>query len=305
MQLCKFLIVFSLLFTFPLSAQDIIVKHLKGTNIFKSVPKRVVVLGNGSLDVLDNLGITPVGTPHSLLPEHLQKYRLSTENTGTVAEPNFETIFTLKPDVIIAENRMLTLHDKLNQIAPTVMFYVDSAQYWSDTKKNWRMLGSLFSKQNEIEAFITQTQVKIDSVAHHNKNIQLKALALMNNGNSVAMFNKGSRFSLIFDEFGFAEASSNNIAPIKGHHGNLVSFEYIADAKPQVMFVMDRQQAIGKSSGKAKILFDNPLVYSTPASQNCKLIFINSNAWYITAGGITATQMMIEDVKKVFSSPCN
>lgn len=285
----------------PLSAQEIVVNHLKGSSSFKNVPKRIVVLGNGSLDVLDRIDIQPVGAPHSLLPPHLEKYRATTTNTGTVAEPNFEAIFTLKPDVIIAENRMLTLYDKLSQIAPTVMFYIDNGKYWQDTKKNWQMLGTLLNKQNEIDTLISNTQSKIDAIASRNAQAPLSALALMNNGNSVAMFNKGSRFSIIFDDFGFAEASSKNIAPIKGRHGNLVSFEYIADAAPQAMFVMDRQQAIGKSAGKAQTLFNNALVNATPASKNKKLIFIDSNAWYISAGGVTATEMIIEDAAKAFN----
>lgn len=280
------------------SAKEITVKHLKGTATFNDIPKRVVVLGNASLDVLDRLGIKPVGAPHSLLPKYLAEYEYATQNTGTTAEPNFEAIFTLKPDVIIAENRMLKIYDDIKQIAPTVMFYIDSGNYWQDAQKNWRMLGKLFDKEAEIERLINQVQVKIDKLGKQVTEQQLNALMIMNNGNNLAMFNKGSRFSLIFDEFSFAQSTSENIAPIKGNHGSLISFEFIADAKPDVMFVMDREQAIGRSSGKAQTLFNNPLVNGTPAAKNSRLIFIDSNAWYISTGGITATELMVADAEK-------
>ncbi|TMP88696.1 ferric anguibactin-binding protein [Pseudoalteromonas ruthenica] len=284
--------------TTMVSAKEIAIKHLKGTAKFNGVPKRVVVLGNASLDILDRLGIKPVGAPHSLLPNYLANYEHSTQNTGTTAEPDFEAIFSLKPDVIIAENRMLKIYDDIKQIAPTIMFYIDSGNYWQDAQKNWRMLGKLFDKEAEIERLINQVQVKIDKLGKQITEQQLNALMIMNNGNNLAMFNKGSRFSLIFDEFNFAQSTSENIAPIKGNHGSLISFEYIADAKPDVMFVMDREQAIGRSSGKAQALFNNPLVNGTPAAKNSRLIFIDSNAWYISTGGITATELMVADAEK-------
>lgn len=281
------------------NANAITIEHFKGEARFNDVPKRVVVLGNASLDVLDQLGIQPVGAPHSLLPDYLADYKNTTKNTGTTAEPDFEAIFMLKPDVIIAENRMLKIYDDIKQIAPTIMFYINSGNYWEDAQKNWRMLGKLFNREVEIEALIRKTQYKIAKVSQQVRQSQLQALMIMNNGNNLAMFNKGSRFSLIFDEFSFGQSSSENIVPIKGNHGNLISFEYIADAKPDVIFVMDREQAIGRSSGKAQALFNNPLVNGTPAAKNERLVYIDSNAWYISTGGITATELMINDAQKV------
>ena len=297
-QRIRFALTFTLFLFSTLSAHAVTIEHFKGTTEFSNVPKRVVVLGNASLDVLDRLGIQPFGAPHSLLPPYLKKYEQSTQNTGTTAEPDFEKVFSLKPDVIIAENRMLKIYDEIKQIAPTVMFYIDSGNYWQDAQKNWRMLGKLFNKEAEIEQLINELQGKISLTGAHVSEQQLDALMIMNNGNNLAMFNKGSRFSLIFDEFGFGQSSSKNVAPIKGNHGNLISFEYIADAKPDVMFVMDREQAIGRSSGKAQALFNNPLVNRTPAASNNKLIFIDSNAWYISTGGITATELMVLDARK-------
>lgn len=289
--------------TLALAAQAsaVTIQHFKGTSEFDSTPKRVVVLGNGSLDVLDRIGVKPVGAPHSLLPEYLADYKQTTGNTGSVGEPDFEALFTLKPDVIIAENRMLRVYDDLNQIAPTVMFYVDNGQYWQDTQANWRMLGKLFDKQDEVEALIAETQQQLDSASSKVAKQNLNALMLMNNGSNVAMFNKGSRFSIVFDDFGFAESTSKKVAPIEGSHGNLISFEYVADAQPEVIFILDREQAIGRSVGKAKELFNNPLVDSTPAAKNNKIVYIDPNAWYISGGGVTATQTMISDIDKALN----
>ncbi|GAL37645.1 catechol siderophore ABC transporter substrate-binding protein [Vibrio maritimus] len=150
-------------------ASAVTIQHFKGTSEFDGTPKRVVVLGNGSLDVLDRIGVKPVGAPHSLLPEYLADYKQTTGNTGSVGEPDFEAIFTLKPDVIIAENRMLRVYDDLNQIAPTVMFYVDNGQYWKDTQANWRMLGKLFDKQEKWKHLLQKLSNNLTT--HHLKSL--------------------------------------------------------------------------------------------------------------------------------------
>ncbi|MDN3628577.1 siderophore ABC transporter substrate-binding protein [Vibrio lentus] len=279
-------------------AETVTIEHVKGTAQFDEVPQRVVVLGFGSLDVLDKIGVKPVGAPHSLMPDYLTSYKETTANTGSLSEPDFEAIYMLKPDVIIAENRMLKVYDKLAQIAPTIMFSIEGDKYWADAQQNWRALGQLFDKQAEVEAIIAETQDSIAAVNDKVTSGETTAMMLMNNGNNIAMFNKGSRFSIIFDDFGYVESKSATVAPIKGTHGNLISFEYIADAKPEVLYVLDREKAIGKSEGRAQQLFDNPLVAATPAAQQGNIVYLDSSAWYLAGGGVTAIHRMLGDIER-------
>ncbi|MEZ8881617.1 siderophore ABC transporter substrate-binding protein [Vibrio lentus] len=279
-------------------AETVTIEHVKGAAQFDEVPQRVVVLGFGSLDVLDKIGVKPVGAPHSLMPDYLTSYKDTTANTGSLSEPDFEAIYMLKPDVIIAENRMLKVYDKLAQIAPTIMFSIEGDKYWADAQQNWRALGQLFDKQAEVEAIITETQDSIAAVNDKVTSGETTAMMLMNNGNNIAMFNKGSRFSIIFDDFGYVESKSATVAPIKGTHGNLISFEYIADAKPEVLYVLDREKAIGKSEGRAQQLFDNPLVAATPAAQQGNIVYLDSSAWYLAGGGVTAIHRMLGDIER-------
>lgn len=279
-------------------AETVTVEHVKGTAQFTEIPQRVVVLGFGSLDVLDQIGVKPVGAPHSLMPDYLASYKETTTNTGSLSEPDFEAIYMLKPDVIIAENRMLKVYDKLAQIAPTIMFSIEGEQYWADAQQNWRVLGDIFGKRVEVETIIKETQASITAVNDKVASDETSAMMLMNNGNNIAMFNKGSRFSIIFDDFGFVESKSATVAPIKGTHGNLISFEYIADAKPEVLYVLDREKAIGKSEGRAQQLFDNPLVATTPAAQQGKIVYLDSSAWYLAGGGVTAIHRMLGDIER-------
>lgn len=280
------------------NAWGVTIEHIGGKTEINGIPERVVVLGHGSLDALNYLGVTPVGSLHSLLPDYLAKYKDLTVNSGSFHEPNLEALFTLKPDLIIIENRMSHMYEEISKIAPSILFYVEDGQYWQDTQKNWRMLGEIFAKQDVIERKIAETNSLFERAKKKTKQQGADALMVMNNGGKVTMYNEGSRFSIIFDEFGFRDASKNRVQNTAGTHGNLISFEYIFDAKPNVMFVLDRESAIGTNSGKAQAHFDNDLVNATPAGQSNKVIFIDPNAWYLTAGGITATEKIIADVYK-------
>lgn len=285
-----------------LGVQAATYEHSLGTTEIDGVPQRVVILGQGSLDVMNKLGIKPVGLPQALLPEYLSEYKSDEyTNTGSVKEPNFETIYNLKPDLIIAEGRQTEVYKELAEIAPTYMFVIDNQDYWTTTQHHWKVLGQIFDKESEVDALIKETQQSIDHLHQEAQANPMKTLLIMNNGNKLALFGEKSRFSVVYDEFGLTAPP----APEKkatGSHGNLISFEYIANEQPELMLILDREQAIGQSSGKAKTLFANPLVDSTPAAKNKRVIFLDPNAWYLTAGGFTATQKMIADVEKAFQN---
>ncbi|WP_197068556.1 siderophore ABC transporter substrate-binding protein [Photobacterium gaetbulicola] len=294
------LLVGAMAINFPALAESITVKHSLGTTTIEQTPQRVVVVGgHGSLDTLNRLGIEPVGAVTTMLPEYLSDYSEKATHIGSMKEANFEQIFTLQPDVIIAESRMVDAYPTLSQIAPTVMHVVENGSYWEDTKNNWRMLGKIFDKKTEAEQLIEETAAQMAEVREQVQKKGLKTLAVMNNGNNVSMFGEVSRFSVLFDEFGFEPARASDT---QNPHGNLISFEFIADAAPDVLFVLDRESAIGQSSGKAQQLFDNPLVKSTPAYKNNRIVFLNPSAWYLTIAGVNATEIMIDDARKAVMS---
>ncbi|WP_077771693.1 siderophore ABC transporter substrate-binding protein [Salinivibrio sharmensis] len=276
------------------------ITHAMGTVEIDGVPQRVVVLGQGSLDVLDRLGVEPVGVVKSLMPDYLAKTYQDDKYVavGTVKEPDYEAIFTAKPDLIIAEARMASLMSELEEIAPTIMFKADYENYWQSVQANWRMLGEVFNKQDKVDTIIEQMSSKIAQT--HEKAVadNFNALMVMSNGSKVAMFGENSRFGMVFDELGLKPAKSDDVE-VAGSHGNLISFEYIADANPDVLLVLDREQAIGEGEGKAKARFDNPLVNKTQAHQQQRISYLDPTAWYITMAGMTAMDKMIDDVNRV------
>ena len=104
------------------------------------------------------------------------------------------------------------------------------------------ILGSIFGKKSEAEAKVKEFTDAAAQVATAAKNAG-KGLCLMTTGGKVSAFGKGSRFDVIFDEFGVAPAVENIEAAT---HGEAVSFEFIGQANPDVPFVLDRDSTIGQ-----------------------------------------------------------
>ncbi|ETX09376.1 Ferric anguibactin-binding protein [Marinomonas ushuaiensis DSM 15871] len=272
-------------------------QHSLGTIDIDGVPQRVVVLGFGSLDFVDALGVEPIAVPKSLLPESLSKYKADKfANTGSLKEVNYETLFTLKPDLIIAEARMAELYKDLSDIAPVYMYRIDSENYWETTKNHWNNLSEIFNKQEKGKELVHNIQSKIDALNAKSTAKPLKALTVMSNGGNVTSFGPISRFSFVYQEAGFEVSKSVDVEVESRAHGDLISFEYIADAKPDVLLVLDRDQAIGKANGKAKELFSNDLVESTPAAKNKRITYLEPVAWYLSSGGYHSTNLMIDDL---------
>lgn len=274
-------------------------RHSLGKIEINEVPQRVVILGFGSLDFVDALGVTPIAMPKKLLPTALNKYQAKEFiNTGSLQEVNYETLFTIKPDLIIAEARMARIYKDLIDIAPTYMFQIDSKNYWESTQQHWQNISKILGKEERGKELIYEIQTKIDNLKQKQKKLSLKALTVMSNGSNVTSFGPNSRFSFVYNDAGFKTSTSNDIESTPSTHGNLISFEYIADASPDVLLILDRDQAIGKESGQAKKLFNNPLINTTPAAKHQRIIYLNPAAWYLTAGGFNSLKTMINDLER-------
>lgn len=277
-------------------------QHDMGKVTLDNTPERIVVLGFSSLDYLNTLGVAPVGLPKQNIPPYLSQYASDKyANTGGLKEVNYETLFELKPDLIIAEARLGKSYKDLTEIAPTYMLDIDTKDYWASTKQHWQTLGDILDKEQEASQLINNVEKRIEHLNAQVSQQSVKALTVMNSGNNVSMFGPVSRFSFIYQEAGFKASKSQKVSSKPRRHGDLISFEYIADAKPEVLLIMDREQAIGMSTGKAKTLFNNNLVNATPAAKNGQIIYLDPAAWYLAPGGYESTLTMINDLTKAIN----
>ena len=76
------------------------------------------------------------------------------------------------------------------------------------------------------------------------------ALVVLVNEGQLSAYGKGSRFGLIHDTFGFKAADDKIEAST---HGQSVSYEYVLEKNPGILFVVDRTKAIGGDDSKDNV----------------------------------------------------
>jgi ferric hydroxamate transport system substrate-binding protein len=104
-----------------------VIKHAAGETRIQGTPHRVVALEWTYVEDVVSLGLEPVGVADiagykrwlNVKPEVVDK----AQDVGTRQEPNLEAILKLNPDLIIGvDNRHRPILEKLNGIAPTLLF---------------------------------------------------------------------------------------------------------------------------------------------------------------------------------------
>lgn len=260
-------------------------------------PKKVVVFDNGSLDTLDALGVGDkvVGAATDNLPAYLDDYK-KVDSAGGIKEPDLEKINQMKPDLIIISGRQSDFLEQLKEIAPTMYLAVDTSDTWNSIKQNVETLGKIFGKEKAAEKQLAALETSIKETKEKAVESKDKALTVLVNEGQLSTYGKDSRFGIVYDTFGFAEADD---AIKASTHGQSVSYEYVLDKNPDVLFVVDRTKAIGGDDSNNNVA-DNELVAQTTAGKDKKVISLQPDVWYLSGGGLESVKMMLEDVSQAF-----
>lgn len=260
-------------------------------------PQKVVVFDMGSLDTINALGKgdSIVGVPTKNLPKYLDQFA-SVESAGGIKEPDLEKINQLQPDLIIISGRQEDFKEDLSAIAPTLYLEVASDDTWNSTKGNIETLATIFGEEELAKEKIAAIDMHVAEVKEKAEKSKLRTLVTLVNEGQLSAYGEGSRFGVIHDTFGFIPADDKIEAST---HGQSVSFEYVLEQNPDVVFVIDRTKAIGGDDANNDVAA-NELVSKTEAGKNDKIITLTPDVWYLSGGGIECTELMLKDVEQAF-----
>jgi|SRR5690625_3824154 len=273
---------------------DIIkITHELGESSVQKNPEKIIVFDFGALDTLDKLGIEVTGVPQGNIPAYLDKYSSNDyENVGSLKEPDFEKIAEIDPDLIIISGRQSTLYDQLEELGPTVYIGIDTTRYMDSFKENLNIIGEIFDKTAEIEEEINTIEQSIETLQEKASKQNKKGLIILANDNKISAYGPNSRFGIIHDVFGIPAVDENIEAST---HGQNVSFEYIRETDPDLLYVIDRTAAVGGETS-AESLVENKLSESTKAYQNDQIYYLNPDYWYLSGGGLASVVAMIDEI---------
>lgn len=279
----------------------ITIKHNAGETQITKNPKNVVVLDLGALDILDKMGVEVAGLPKSAtLPAYLDKYKGDTyTDIGGLKEPNFEKINELKPELIIIEGRQADSYEEFSKIAPTIQLGTEGIEYFASVKKNAEILGDIFNKKDIATEELGKLEARVDSIKKQVQADKLNGLVTMVADGSMSVYGEGSRFNIIYENFGFT-ATDKNIQV--SSHGQSISYEYLAEKNPMYLFVLDKGAAIGKEAQPAKEIVETELVKTTKAYKDGNIVYLNPAAWYVGGAGLQAANQMIADIENAIKA---
>lgn len=283
----------------PAVQEEMTITHELGEVTLEKNPENVVVFDYGLLDLMDNMEIEVAGLPMGNIPSFLEKYNNEENytNVGTLKEPDFEKIYEMKPDVIFISARTSAAYEELSKIAPTVYLTVSNEDYMSSVEDNAKLIGELFGKEEAVDEKIAELTEKVHAIKVKVEEKDENALIILANDGSLSSYGAVSRFGILHNTLGFREADEN----IEGStHGQSVTYEYILEKNPDNLFVVDRASVVGGETDASSTM-ENEIVKETEAYKSSKIHYLNAEVWYITSGGFTGTEMMLEEIEALLN----
>lgn len=278
--------------------ETITVEHELGSTEVPLNPEKVIVFDFGILDSMDKLGVDSVAAlaKSGTIPSYLEKYEGDDyENIGSLKEPDFEKISEINPDLIIISGRQASLYDQLTELAPTIHLGVDTTNYMESFKTNMTTVGQIFDKEAEVEAELETIDAAIADLKERAEATDEKALIILANDDKISAYGQNSRFGIIHDVFGVSAVDDGIEATT---HGMNVTFEYVMEQNPDILYVVDRAAVVtsGEASSAAQQLVENQLVENTNAYKNDKIFYLNPEYWYLSGGGLVSVLEMVKQI---------
>jgi len=281
----------------PAQAGEVTFDTLHGPVQIAETPERVISFDFGIIDTMIALGVKPIAVPTPNYVAFLDGDLAGIPSAGTLFEPDFEKIFSMKPDLVILEPRTAAKFDQMKKIAPTIDLPDGGDRLVATVETQTTQLGQLFDRQDRAAALVTRLQDKI---------AKLKGLAadagtamiLMTNGPKISAYGPGSRFGWMHDDLGLKPAAADLEVAL---HGQPVSFEYILKADPDWIIVIDRSAAISGGSEQSRATLDNDLVRQTKAWKNDHVIYLDPAPVYVSATGIQSMTRTVDELTRALS----
>lgn len=243
------------------------IRSALGTTTIEQAPQRVVTIGWGSQDAAIALGVTPVGmqdftgdsgTDDGILPWDAEKLNGAkpTIIKATSDEVPYETILSLKPDVILAVNSGLTAeqYQRLTTIAPTVAY--PGKPWLTSWQDQIQLVGQALGKSDEAAKLQAATEKSITDAAAAHPEFKAKTVAF-GSGTESGKFNfyvnNDSRVELL-KTLGFTPIEQLSKLDDPAAFSQSVSLEKVADYPSQVLVAWYLSDQI-KSSTESNALF--------------------------------------------------
>ncbi len=273
------------------------IETAQGSVVIDETPQKLAVFDIAAVDTIDSLGVKIDGLPENLYVPELARLKEGSKVVGDIFEPNLEALSAMGPDLIVLGGRSSPQLEATSRVAPSIDMTMDGDDLLAQAKDRLAAYGELLDKQAEAKAVAVKFDAAIEAAREAVKG-KGKTLILMTSGPKVTAYGKGSRFGWVHASLDLPPAVDDVEAAT---HGEAISFEFVRDANPDWLIVLDRAAAIGSDEQNAKATLDNELVAQTTAWKKGQVLYMPAPDFYIAAGGIQSTTRVLDAITKAYS----
>lgn len=289
-------LILGMLATAPAHAADIEIKTPRGPANLPASPVKIAVMDITALDTIDLLGVKPVGVPERLYVDYLKDLGDDAQRIGSLFQPDFEAIHALQPDLVVVGGRSSKQYDAMTKIAPTIDMTVWGEDIVGQAKARLAAYGALFGKEQDAKTHLAAFEAKIAEAKNTVKD-KGNALIILTNGPKISAYGASGRFSWLHEAIELPEAIKN---VEEATHGEAVSFEFIREANPDWLIVIDRSAAVGNKGVTAKETLNNALIHDTKAWKSNQIVYLDAANIYIASGGIQSMTNTLDEIITAF-----
>ncbi|WP_319531532.1 siderophore ABC transporter substrate-binding protein [uncultured Cohaesibacter sp.] len=266
------------------------IETARGPVSLDGVPQTIAAYDVAAIDTLDALGVPVKGAIDRLFLPYLDDVAAEASVVGTIFEPDLEALNAIEPDLTIIGGRSAKQLDAVSRVSKAVDMTIGT-DVVSDGFQRLETYGKLFGKEEQAAQIRADLEARFDATRAALGEGKT-ALVLMTNGTKMSAYGKTGRFGWLYNRLGLEPATEIS----ESNHGEAISFEFINQANPDLLLVIDRQAAIGADGAEAAVVLDNALVHETKAWKQNGVIYLNASAAYIAAGGVQAMGLLLVSI---------
>lgn len=258
----------------PAASSDTrVIKYLDEEYTLPSHIERIVI--TGAVEAMEDsivLDVKPVGAISfsGKFPPLFESITKDAKSVGEKMEPNFETILSLKPDVILTSTKFKPeVFEKLQKIAPTIKYSHVSTNW----EANLKLLGELSGKQEQAEQEIAKYKADLEAAKSKMGDSlkDKKIVAVRIRGGELYIYPEKVFFNpVLYQDLGFTVPAEVKAAKAQ----ELMSKEKFAELNPDYLFIQFSPDE-NKDTPKALEDFQNdPIIKNLKAFKDGKA-FVN------------------------------
>lgn len=262
---------------------QLVVEDFAGRQVvFDDVPKRIVALSNGDVDIIYALGGEVVGRPTSRGNTTIQAAE-NVEQIGNTHEVDLEKVTLLKPDVVLG-NYPLNQKDIPSIEGIGAKMILTSANSVADIKKQIHLFGTLLQKQEKANELIQAIDTKLGQYQTNHDIEKPRALLVYGAPGTYMAALSHSLSGNILELAGGENIAADYPALEQYPQYAQLNTERIVEANPQAIFIITHGNPEEVRDGFLKEMQENSAWSSLDAVKNNRVTVLPSDLFGTNPG---------------------